>query len=65
MSIKSQKALVKFVRKYPGWHSFSQDKQTVTDVCACSNLGILEVRGDQMILKSAEKADQWINSFEK
>ena len=60
--IKRQKTLVKFLRQYPGkWHSFSGDRQTVEIVCATANLGILEVKGDQMILKSAEKADMFLN----
>ena len=62
MSMKTQKALVKFLRKYPeAWHSFSHDKQTIEDVCATANLGILTIKGDQMILKSADKADMYLN----
>jgi len=60
--MKTQKALVKFLRKYPeAWHSFASDRETVSDVCATANLGILTVKGDQMILKSAEKADTYLN----
>lgn len=62
MSIKTQKTLVKFLRKYPeSWHSFASDRATIEDVCATANLGILTVKGDQMILKSAEKADMFLN----
>ena len=63
MSMKTQKALIKFLRKYPDkWHSFHGDRETVSDVCATANLGILTVIGDQMILKSAEKADMYLNN---
>ena len=62
MSMKTQKALVTFLRKYPeAWHTFSQDYETVSDVCATANLGILTIKGDQMILKSADKADMYLN----
>ena len=61
MTIKTQQALVKFLMKYPErWHSFSADRDTVEAVCATSNLGILTVKGDQMILKSREKAHQYL-----
>ena len=65
MSMKTQIALVKFLRKYPeAWHSFASDRETVTDVCTTSNLGILTVKGNQMILKSADKADMFLSSHD-
>ena len=61
MSRKTQIALVKFLRKYPEtWHSFAADLETVSDVCATSNLGILKIKGDQMILKSKTAADLFL-----
>lgn len=63
MSRKTQYALVKFLRKYPEkWHAFAQDRETVTDVCATANLGILAIKDNQMILKSVEKADMFLST---
>ena len=58
-----QRVMIKFLRKYPGkWHSFAADRQTVELVCSLHNLGIATVKGDQFILRSAEKADQYLNA---
>ena len=63
--VQLQKDMVKFLRKYEGsWHTFASDLETVEVVCALSNLGIAEIRGDQMILKSREKADRFLTSLE-
>lgn len=63
MSIKQQVTMAKFLQKYPEkWHSFASDRDTVECVYGLHNLGILKVEGDQMRLRSAEKAERWIES---
>ena len=61
MTIKTQQALIRFLMKYPDtWHSYADDRDTVETVCATSNLGILTIKGDQMILKSRDAAHQFL-----
>ena len=62
MTIKTQQALVRFLMKYPDtWHSYANDKKTVSLVCATSNLGILKVNNNyQMKLKSRDAAHQFL-----
>ena len=60
----AQIKLVKFLVTFPKeWHSFAQDKETVGVVCACHNLGILEIshKTNQMRLKSEEKALKFLS----
>ena len=65
-TLKNQKDMVKFLWKYEGrWQTFATDEETVEIVCALQNLGIAEVKGGQMILKSREKAKRWLDSFEE
>ena len=65
MSIKNQKIMCKFLRKYPDtWHTFASDRETVENVCGLHNLGIATVKGDMFILRSAEKADRWMYSHD-
>jgi hypothetical protein len=64
---KAQIKLVKFLVKYSNkWHSFASDYNTVSLVCACSNLGILKTNNfGQMKLVSLEKADRWLAGKER
>lgn len=60
-----QRDMVKFLMKYEGrWHTFGEDRDTVEVVCSLVNLGIAEIREDQMILKSREKADRFLATFD-
>lgn len=34
---ESAKDMLRFLAKYPGWHSFAKDKETVEAACALSN----------------------------
>lgn len=34
---ESAKDMLRFLAKYPGWHSFATDKETVTAACALHN----------------------------
>jgi len=48
--------------KYPGWHSFADDRETVAVVCATHNLGIIKVNEhSQFRLKSEFWANQFLN----
>lgn len=59
-----QRDMVLFLRKNAGhWNSFASDHDTVEVVCSLVNLGIAEIRGSQMILKSREKADHFLALF--
>lgn len=65
MSIKSQIKLVKFLLKYPSkWPSFANNYQTVSIVCATSNLKILQVNDyGQMRLCSVENANMFLGKY--
>lgn len=63
--LKEQIAMVEFAVKYPGWHSYTKDRLTMTCACALYNLGILEFSHDtirQFRLKSEKKAKSWLAS---
>jgi DNA/RNA endonuclease YhcR with UshA esterase domain len=38
-----QKAALKFASKHDGYHSFSDDKQTVDAICGLHNTGLVKV----------------------
>lgn len=60
----TQKDMIAFALKYPGWHSYAQDKLTVEHVCANVNLGILHInKHNQFILKSEEKAKAFLGDY--
>ena len=64
--MKEQIRTIRFLQEHEGkWIIFAKNQQTVQIVCALHNLGIAEVKGDQMILKSREKAKRWLDSFEE
>ncbi len=55
--------MTKFLRANPGtWFPYASDHFTTEIVCALHNLGIAEVKGDRIILKSTEKADSLLKS---
>ena len=54
------KTLVNFVWRNQGWHKYATDRESVEILCAAVNLGIVEIRGDQYALKSAEHARQYL-----
>lgn len=57
--------LIKFAVKYPGWHTFATDSDTVGVVCATQNLGIISVNDYcQFSLRSYEKAKNFLRVFD-
>ncbi len=63
--VQIQKDMVLLLKKNAGhWDFFASDQETVEVVCSLVNLGIAEVQGSQIILKSKEKADRFLASFE-
>ena len=60
--ITKQQKLVKFALKYADkWHHFAKDYETVSLICATSNLGIIKVDDDMFVLKSANAARMFLN----
>ncbi|MCH7605382.1 hypothetical protein IID24_05335 [Patescibacteria group bacterium] len=65
-TLKNQKDMVKFLlRTEEDWHTFGRDRDSIEIACALHNLGIAEVKGGEIILKSREKAKRWLDSFEE
>ena len=65
-TLKRQIDIVKFLRRYPDtYFPYSNNRETVEILCATHNLGILTLAGDQMILRSIEKADRFIENYSK
>jgi hypothetical protein len=63
--MKRQRFLIKFALKYPDtWFNHAHDYESVSLMCATANLGIIELKGGMWILKSRDKANQWINAHE-
>jgi len=59
-----QAKLIKFLLNCPvnTWHTFAKDYQTVSLVCATSNLGILKVnQHGQMAVKCKTAANRFLN----
>ena len=46
----NQCRLLQFAEKFPGWHTFKQDRATVRAIKALQAKGYLEVAGDQFRL---------------
>jgi len=60
--MNQQYLMVEFLRSHPGrWYPFPSDRKSVEIICALHNLGIARVTGDKYILRSAEKAAQFLN----
>lgn len=55
------KDCIRFYLKCKGWHTFASDTDTVENICAGVNLGILKVNGLSMCrIKSVDKADRYL-----
>ncbi len=62
--MREQIKMAEFLLRYPGkWHSYYEDRKTVEALCGLVNLGIAKHNGiGQMMLKSQDHAERWLNS---
>jgi len=44
------KPMLEFAEKYHGWHTFKQDRATITAVKALERKGYLKIAGDQFCI---------------